>query len=63
MCRIKKHHGLFHSLYVFSASGFQVNLTGRMLTGSSIRKVLVREAKSCAAVAVVVGISQPNALG
>lgn len=41
----------------------QVNLTGRMLTGSSIRKVLVREAKSCAAVAVVVGISQPNALG
>ncbi|KAK7817329.1 proline-rich receptor-like protein kinase perk1 [Quercus suber] len=32
-------------------------------SGSSARKVLVREAKSCAAVAVVVGISKHSALG
>lgn len=41
----------------------KVDLSGQILTGSSARKVLVREAKSCAAVAVVVGISKHSALG
>jgi hypothetical protein len=42
---------------------FQVDLSGHIFTGSSVRKVLVREAKSHAAVAVVVGISKQKALG
>ncbi|CAK9144923.1 unnamed protein product [Ilex paraguariensis] len=41
----------------------QVDLVGKVLKGSSIRKGLVREAKNCAAVAVIVGISRHNALG
>ncbi|XP_057966477.1 protein kinase STUNTED-like [Malania oleifera] len=40
----------------------QVELTGKALSGSSIRKVLVREAKKYAAAAVVLGISRQNAL-
>ncbi|KAF5443778.1 hypothetical protein F2P56_036312 [Juglans regia] len=41
----------------------KVSLSGRIFVGSSIRKVLVREAKSHAAGAVVVGISKQSALG
>ncbi|XP_062176496.1 protein kinase STUNTED-like isoform X3 [Alnus glutinosa] len=41
----------------------KVDLSGHIFTGSSVRKVLVREAKSHAAVAVVVGISKQKALG
>ncbi|KAF3964244.1 hypothetical protein CMV_011446 [Castanea mollissima] len=41
----------------------KVDLSGQILTGSSARRVLVREAKSYAAVAVVVGISKHSALG
>ncbi|KAL7257385.1 hypothetical protein ACSBR1_003650 [Camellia fascicularis] len=40
----------------------KVDLTGQVLIGSSIRKCLVREAKNCAAVAVIVGISRENPL-
>ncbi|KAA8546111.1 hypothetical protein F0562_020438 [Nyssa sinensis] len=40
----------------------QVDLTAQVLTGRSIRKVLVREAKSRAAMAVIVGISRHNPL-
>ncbi|KAM7482751.1 hypothetical protein LguiB_007334 [Lonicera macranthoides] len=40
----------------------QVELTGFVSRGSSIRKVLVREAKNCAAVVVIVGISKHNTL-
>lgn len=41
----------------------EVELRGQVLRGSSIRKVLVREAKSCGAVAVIVGTSMHNAIG
>ncbi|XP_057495262.1 protein kinase STUNTED-like isoform X1 [Actinidia eriantha] len=41
----------------------KVDLTGEVLRGSSIRKVLVREAKKRAAVAVIVGITRENPLG
>ncbi|KAK9286503.1 hypothetical protein L1049_014901 [Liquidambar formosana] len=41
----------------------QVNLTGKILIGSSIRKVLVKEAKNCGSMAVIVGINKPNGLG
>ncbi|KAA8535987.1 hypothetical protein F0562_028465 [Nyssa sinensis] len=41
----------------------QVELTGQVLTRSSIRNLLVREAKNRAAVAVIVGISSHNPLG
>ncbi|KAG6651581.1 serine/threonine-protein kinase CDG1-like [Carya illinoinensis] len=41
----------------------KVSLSGQIFVGSSIRKVLVREAKSHAAGAVVVGISKQSALG
>ncbi|KAH7574892.1 hypothetical protein JRO89_XS02G0018300 [Xanthoceras sorbifolium] len=41
----------------------KVVLTGLILKGSSARRVLVREAKNCAAVAILVGISQRSALG
>jgi hypothetical protein len=41
----------------------KVYLSGQILTGTSAKKVLVREAKSHAAVAVVVGISKHCALG
>lgn len=42
--------------------GFQVDLTGHVLKGSSIRKVLVREAKNRGAAAVVVGVYRENPL-
>ncbi|KAL8109758.1 hypothetical protein AgCh_025743 [Apium graveolens] len=41
----------------------QIDLTGEVLKGPSLRKVLVREAKSRAAMAVIVGISKPHRLG
>uniref|UniRef100_A0A5B6Z291 Putative proline-rich receptor-like protein kinase PERK4 isoform X1 n=1 Tax=Davidia involucrata TaxID=16924 RepID=A0A5B6Z291_DAVIN len=41
----------------------QVDLKGQVLTGRSIRKVLVIEAKNRAAMAVIVGISKHNPLG
>lgn len=41
----------------------QIDLTGEVLKGSSIRKVIVREAKSRAAMAVIVGISKPHTIG
>uniref|UniRef100_A0A2N9IRX2 Protein kinase domain-containing protein n=1 Tax=Fagus sylvatica TaxID=28930 RepID=A0A2N9IRX2_FAGSY len=41
----------------------KVYLSGQILTGTSAKKVLVREAKSHAAVTVVVGISKHCALG
>lgn len=41
----------------------QVDLSGQIFTGSSVRKVLVREAKSHAAVALVVGTCKQRALG
>ncbi|KAK6916722.1 Protein kinase domain [Dillenia turbinata] len=40
-----------------------VDLTGEIFIGNSIKKVLVREAKKRQAVAVVVGISKPSAFG
>ncbi|XP_021900354.1 probable receptor-like protein kinase At3g17420 [Carica papaya] len=40
----------------------KVGLTGEVLIGRSVRKTLVREAKSCAAAAVIVGISKRRAL-
>lgn len=43
---------------------FQVRLSGGVLHGrSSIRKILVREGKSRAAIAVLVGINKHNPLG
>ncbi|KAF5448984.1 hypothetical protein F2P56_029474 [Juglans regia] len=41
----------------------KVDLTGHIFTGSSVRRVLAREAKNQSAVAVVVGISTQSALG
>lgn len=41
----------------------QVDLIGQVLPGRSIKRVLVREAKRCAAAAVVVGINWKNAIG
>ncbi|WOG84169.1 hypothetical protein DCAR_0103350 [Daucus carota subsp. sativus] len=41
----------------------KIDLTGEVLKGSSIRKVIVREAKSRAAMAVIVGISKPHTIG
>lgn len=41
----------------------EVKLSGQILTGKSIRKALVREAKDCSAVAVIVGISKLGSLG
>lgn len=41
----------------------QIDLTGEVLKGSSVRKVLVREAKSRAAMAVIVGICKPHSMG
>lgn len=41
----------------------KVTLTGQALKGSSFRKVLVREAKNYAAVALLVGIDKQGALG
>ncbi|KAM1483099.1 hypothetical protein TB2_034542 [Malus domestica] len=41
----------------------KVELISQVLTGRSIRKALVREAKKHSTVAIVVGISNPNTLG
>ncbi|GMH02959.1 hypothetical protein Nepgr_004798 [Nepenthes gracilis] len=41
----------------------KVDLTGHILAGNSIRKSIVREAKSCAAVAVVLGMNKQAAFG
>lgn len=41
---------------------FQVDLTGQVVKGSSIRKVLVREAKNRSAAAVIVGVIRENPL-
>lgn len=41
----------------------QVDLIGEVIKGCSIRKVLVREAKSRAAAAVIVGICKPRTIG
>ncbi|GAB4838530.1 hypothetical protein Ancab_028076 [Ancistrocladus abbreviatus] len=41
----------------------KVDLSGEILTGKSIQRSLVKEAKNCAAVAVVIGISKKAALG
>ncbi|XP_071691430.1 protein kinase STUNTED-like [Rutidosis leptorrhynchoides] len=41
----------------------QVDLTGQVLRGNSIRKVLVREAKYYSATAVIVGVSKMKAFG
>lgn len=41
----------------------KINLTGLVLKGSSVRKVLVREAKNRAAMTLIVGISKPHTMG
>ncbi|KAK1419342.1 hypothetical protein QVD17_28508 [Tagetes erecta] len=41
----------------------QVDLTGQVLRGSSVRKLLVREAKFYSAAAVIVGVSKIKAFG
>ncbi|OVA19591.1 Protein kinase domain [Macleaya cordata] len=42
----------------------QINLTGQVSHGNSVRRVLVREAKICGAMAIVVGVSRrQHALG
>ncbi|XP_074329980.1 protein kinase STUNTED-like isoform X1 [Apium graveolens] len=41
----------------------KINLTGVVLKGSSIRKVLVREAKNRAAMTLIVGITKPHTIG
>lgn len=41
----------------------QVGLKGRILTGSSIRRALVREARKLAAAALLVGIDKHSAFG
>lgn len=41
----------------------QLKLTGQILTGKSIRKSLVKEAKDCSAVAVIVGITKLSSIG
>ncbi|TQE00493.1 hypothetical protein C1H46_013919 [Malus baccata] len=41
----------------------KVELISQVLTGRSVRKALVREAKKHSTVAIVVGISNPNTLG
>lgn len=41
----------------------KVKLSGKIITGQSIRKSLVNEAKGCAAVAVIVGITKPGSIG
>ncbi|KAL6969103.1 hypothetical protein U1Q18_042793 [Sarracenia purpurea var. burkii] len=50
-------------VYEGLCSVMKVDVTGQVLRGSSIRKVLVRQAKNRAAVAVIVGISRENPLG
>lgn len=44
-----------HRFYWCGLFGFQVGLTGHIFSGSSIRNILVREAKNHAAIALVVG--------
>ncbi|XP_021732466.1 uncharacterized protein LOC110699276 [Chenopodium quinoa] len=41
----------------------KVQISGKILTGKSIRKSLVSEAKGCAAAAVIVGITKPGSIG
>nr|DAD41667.1 TPA_asm: hypothetical protein HUJ06_015990 [Nelumbo nucifera] len=41
----------------------QVDLTGYISRGNSVRKALVREAKKCTAITVVVGVSRQHSLG
>lgn len=57
------HTLLQGSLSYFVCALFQINLTGFVLKGSSVRKFLVREAKSRAAVTLIVGISKPHTIG
>lgn len=42
---------------------FQVKLSGKILTGKSIRKTLVSEAKGSSAVAVITGITKAGFIG
>lgn len=44
-------------------NNFQVKLSGKILTGKSIRKTLVKQAKECTAAAVIVGITKPGSIG
>lgn len=41
----------------------KVKLSGKILTGKSIRKTLVKQAKECTAAAVIVGITKPGSIG
>ncbi|TXG64759.1 hypothetical protein EZV62_011753 [Acer yangbiense] len=63
---VSKNKSLLES-YLEVYEGFcsvkKVDLTGQILTGTSARRVLVREAKNQAAVSMVVGISKQSALG
>lgn len=43
--------------------GLQVVLVGRVSPGSSIRRVLVKEARLCAAMTVVVGVNNNYSFG
>ena len=51
---------ILHRLLVI---GIQIKLEGQISWGNSIRKVLVREAKLCAAKALIVGMGKFNAFG
>ncbi|KAK0583069.1 hypothetical protein LWI29_033018 [Acer saccharum] len=63
---VSKNKSLLES-YLEVYEGFcsvkKVDLTGQILTGTSARRVLVREAKNQAAVSMVVGMSKQSALG
>ncbi|KAK4847435.1 hypothetical protein QYF36_001847 [Acer negundo] len=63
---VSKNKSLLES-YLEVYEGFcsvkKVDLTGQILTGTSARRVLVREAKNQAAVSMVVGMSKQSAFG
>ncbi|XP_047318281.1 protein kinase STUNTED [Impatiens glandulifera] len=49
--------------YMHLCNQKQIELTGKLIKGSSIRRVLVREAKTLQAAAVIVGITKESPLG
>ncbi|XP_031265740.1 probable receptor-like serine/threonine-protein kinase At5g57670 [Pistacia vera] len=50
-------------VYKGLCSARKVDLIGKIFSGSSVRRILVREAKNYAAIALVVGMSRRNKLG
>lgn len=65
ICEFFNENFHFHVCVVVIGRGgvFQVSLTAEVLKGNSIRKALVREAKTHGASTVIVGITRHRALG